>query len=267
MKPALITHEISSRHDVPAGHPERPQRYAAILEHIGDGYQSWQRVAAPIASRSQLELVHGDAYLDMVFDVAGEADEPAPFDADTWASKRGYECASRAVGGACLAVDMVMDNQASTAFSLMRPPGHHAEPDKAMGFCLFSRGAIAARHAQEKWGVNRVVVLDFDVHHGNGTQACFWNDGSLFYASSHQMPLFPGTGAYEETGAYQNIFNLPLAYGTGGSSIRSGWRDNLLPSIIETKPELIIISAGFDAHEADPLGGLQMSSEDWHFDE
>ncbi|MDC0607133.1 histone deacetylase family protein [bacterium] len=263
MKPALITHDISARHDVPAGHPERPERYAAILDHIGDNYRSWQRAAAPLAERSQLELVHSESYLDMVFDVTGDADEPAPLDADTWASKRGYECASRAAGGACLAVDMVMENKASTAFSLMRPPGHHAEPEQAMGFCLFSSAAIAARHAQQKWGLNRIAVIDFDVHHGNGTQACFWNDGSLFYASSHQMPLFPGTGAYDETGAYQNIFNLPLAYGTGGSSIRSGWRDDLLPSVVATKPDLIIISAGFDAHEADPLGGLQMTSDDF----
>ena len=174
MKPALITHEISARHDVPAGHPERPERYAAILDHIGDGYQSWQRAAAPLAVRAQLELVHSESYLDMVFDVTGDADEPAPLDADTWASKRGYECASRAVGGACLAVDMVMENKASTAFSLMRPPGHHAEPEQAMGFCLFSSAAIAARHAQQKWGLNRIAVVDFDVHHGNGTQACFW---------------------------------------------------------------------------------------------
>ena len=133
MKPALITHEISARHDVPAGHPERPERYTAILDHIGNDYQSWQRATAPLAERSQLELVHSESYLDMVFDVTGDADEPAPLDADTWASKRGYECASRAVGGACLAVDMVMENKASTAFSLMRPPGHHAEPDTGHG--------------------------------------------------------------------------------------------------------------------------------------
>lgn len=263
MNPALITHEISSEHDVPSGHPERPERYSAILSHIGNDYESWQRVVAPVAGREQLELVHAASYIDMIVDVAGEANEPAPFDADTWASKRGYECALRAVGGACLAVDLVMQNKANTAFSLMRPPGHHAEPEKAMGFCLFSSAAIAARHAQEKWGLNRVAVVDFDVHHGNGTQACFWNDGSLIYASSHQMPLFPGTGANDETGAYQNVFNLPLAYGTSGASIRSGWREHLLPSVVAARPELIIISAGFDAHEADPLGGLQMTSKDF----
>ena len=263
MTPALITHEISAKHDVPPGHPERPERYAAILDHIGDDYQSWQRVTAPLAKRDQLRLIHSESYIDMVCDVAGSSEEAAPLDADTWASKRGYECALRAVGGACVAVDMVMTGKASTAFSLMRPPGHHAEPEKAMGFCLFSSAAIAARHAQEKWGINRVAVVDFDVHHGNGTQACFWNDGSLFYASSHQMPLFPGTGAHDEMGAYQNIFNLPLAHGTGGASVRSGWRDHLLPSVVEARPELIIISAGFDAHEADPLGGLQMASEDF----
>src|SRR6056300_942110 len=233
MKPALITHEISARHDVPAGHPERPERYAAILDHIGDGYQSWQRAAAPLAVRAQLELVHSESYLDMVFDVTGDADEPAPLDADTWASKRGYECASRAVGGACLAVDMVMQNKASTAFSAMRPPGHHAEPEQAMGFCLFSSAAIAARHAQHVWGIDRVAVVDFDVHHGNGTQAAFWDDASLIYASSHQMPLYPGTGAANEQGAHNNIFNLPCAPGTSGTQIIKGWRESLLPAIFD----------------------------------
>ena len=128
MTPALITHEISAKHDVPPGHPERPERYAAILDHIGDDYQSWQCVTAPLAKRDQLRLIHSESYIDMVCDVAGSSEEAAPLDADTWASKRGYECALRAVGGACVAVDMVMTDKASTAFSLMRPPGHHAEP-------------------------------------------------------------------------------------------------------------------------------------------
>ena len=160
-------------------------------------------------------------------------------------------------------VDQVMGD-GGVGFSAMRPPGHHAEPDRAMGFCLFSSAAIAARYAQTEYGAERVAVLDFDVHHGNGTQAAFWDQPDLLYASSHQMPLYPGTGAANERGAHDNIFNLPFAEGTGGAEILSGWREQLLPAIADGHPDLIVISAGFDAHEDDPLGGLKMTADDFH---
>lgn len=263
MTSLLITHEISARHKVPPGHPECPERYQAVLDALATNDLDWPTIAAPEASRHQLTLCHEAAFVDMIYDTAGESDEPVPFDPDTWASKFGLECALRAAGGACLAVDKVMQREAHTAFSLMRPPGHHAEPDRAMGFCLFSSAAIAACHAREIYGLSRIAVVDFDVHHGNGTQACFWDEVGLFYASSHQMPLFPGTGARSETGAHKNIFNLPLAPGTTGTEIIKGWRDDLLPAIEEAAPELIIISAGFDAHRLDPLGGLGMDTDDF----
>ena len=263
MKPAFIIHEVSSQHEVPAGHPERPERHSAIINAMGDDFAHWAHHQAPEASRTQLELVHHVDYIAQIFAATEGTNSLVPLDADTWAGPHSLETALRAAGGACLAVDLVMQGAASTAFSAMRPPGHHAEPDRAMGFCLFSSAAIAARHAQQVWGIERVAVVDFDVHHGNGTQAAFWDDGSLIYASSHQMPLYPGTGAASEQGAHNNIFNLPCAPGTSGTEIIRGWREALLPEIVEAAPSLIIISAGFDAHINDPLGGLGMQSADF----
>ena len=190
------------------------------------------------------------------------ADRLYQLDGDTYAGPDSLEAGLRGAGGACFLVDQVM-RQGGNGFSAMRPPGHHAEPDRAMGFCLFSSAAIAARHAQDAHGAGRVAVLDFDVHHGNGTQAAFWDHKDLFYASSHQMPLYPGTGAADEGGAHNNIFNLPFAAGTCGADILAGWRDHLLPAVAGARPDLIIISAGFDAHKDDPLGGLGMSTDDF----
>jgi acetoin utilization deacetylase AcuC-like enzyme len=263
MSPVLITHDISTQHLVPAGHPECPERYDVIMAALDGLNQDWARVDAPVAERALLELVHDPVFIDSIFSAASDAEDPVPFDPDTWASKYGLECALRAVGGACLGVDLVMQKAADVAFSLMRPPGHHAEPDRAMGFCLFSSAAIAAFHAKTKWGLDRVAVLDFDVHHGNGTQACFWDQPGMVYASSHQMPLFPGTGARDETGGYDNVFNLPFAAGASGSEIVKGWRRTLLPAVEAAAPQLIIISAGFDAHRLDPLGSLGMTTEDF----
>ena len=263
MTPAFITHEVSGLHEVPEGHPERPDRHQAIISAMGDEFLHWAQHIAPKATRDQLGLIHCSAYIDKIFDMTSNITDLVPLDADTWAGPHSLETALRAAGGACLAVDLVMQDRASTVFSAMRPPGHHAEPDRAMGFCLFSSAAIAARHAQTVWGASRVAVVDFDVHHGNGTQAAFWDVANLIYASSHQMPLYPGTGAIDEKGAHNNIFNLPCAPGTSGTEIIAGWRDSLLPDILDLAPDLIIISAGFDAHIDDPLGGLAMQTTDF----
>ena len=241
---SIISHEISSHQDTPKGHPERAERYEAIKNRIDGNYKNWSRIQAPLATREQLLGAHTKTFLDHIDETASEALNPVGLDPDTWAGKLGVEAASRGAGGACLAVDKVMEKEEGASFSAMRPPGHHAEPDKAMGFCVYSSAAVAARHAQEQWGLERVAVLDFDVHHGNGTQACFWDDPSLFYASSHQMPLFPGTGEKSETGASNNIINLPFSHGALGLDVLEGWKDNLLPHVLDFKPNLIIISAG-----------------------
>lgn len=263
VSPAFITHEVSGLHEVPEGHPERPDRHQAIISAMGDEFVHWLHHKAPKASRDQIELVHHRAYVDQIFDTTSNITDLVPLDADTWAGPHSLETALRAAGGACLAVDLVMQDKAPVAFSAMRPPGHHAEPDQAMGFCLFSSAAIAARHAQNVWGIDRAAVVDFDVHHGNGTQVAFWDDASLIYASSHQMPLYPGTGAIHEQGAHNNIFNLPFAPGTSGKQIIEGWSNKLLPAIVDAQPDLVIISAGFDAHIDDPLGGLAMQTVDF----
>ncbi len=260
---SIIAHEIALYQDAPAGHPECSKRYEAIKNKIEGNYKNWSRVQAPLATRKQLLGAHTKSFLDYIDETASEALSPIGLDPDTWAGKLGVEAALRGAGGACAAVDKVMETEDGASFSAMRPPGHHAEPDKAMGFCVYSSAAIAARHAQEKWGLERVAVLDFDVHHGNGTQACFWNDPSLFYVSSHQMPLFPGTGEMSETGISNNILNMPLSPGTLGVDILQGWKSYLLPSVLDFKPHLVIISAGFDAHKEDPLGGLKMATEDF----
>ena len=263
----FCTHPSAGRHQTPAGHPEQRARYSAVMTacqaHV-DAH--WHAAPAPKATYDQLCRVHSPAYLDALF-----ADlDPGPaaaghllqLDADTYAGPDSLEAGLRGAGGACWLVDQVMERD-GTGFSAMRPPGHHAEPDRAMGFCLFSSAAVAACHAQAVHGAGRVAVLDFDVHHGNGTQAAFWGWPDLFYVSSHQMPHYPGTGAADEVGAHDNIINLPLAAGTGGAAVLAGWRDHLLPAVARARPDLIIVSAGFDAHEQDPLGSINMTTDDF----
>ena len=260
MSAVIITHEAAGMHQVPLSHPERPARYPAVMNAVDRVAASLPRFEAPKAGRDVLSLVHSSHYLDQIFGNITEGEEQPliQLDTDTWAGAFSLDASLRAVGGACLGVDMVLDGQASTAFSAMRPPGHHAEPDKAMGFCLFSSAAIAAEHARSAWGLERVAVLDFDVHHGNGTQAAFWDKKGLFYASTHQMPLYPGSGEASEQGASENIFNHPLSAGDDGEALLNAWQEHLLPRIAAAEPELIIISAGFDAHKRDPLGGLEV---------
>ena len=257
----IIKHHDALRHIVPEGHPERPERWRAVNEMIEAEFSHHQTIEAQTATHSQLGAVHHEAYLSSLFDHEPETGLMA-IDGDTFLSPQSLQAASRAAGGACQAVDAVMTGQSQTAFVAMRPPGHHAEPDKAMGFCFFSNAAIAAQHARASYGIDNVAVLDFDVHHGNGTQAAFWNETHCYYASTHEMPLFPGTGRSDEVGK-GSIMNQPLSAGMDGHDMLAGWQD-LLARLEVAKPELIIISAGFDAHKDDPLANIELQSRDFY---
>ena len=223
------------------------------------------REAAPQATEEQLTRVHPTDYVRAILGIRPEPGEQVPLDNDTVMSSGSAEAALRAAGGAVHAVNAVMEGWAKTAFVATRPPGHHAERSRPMGFCLFSNAAIAARHAQAHWGLQRVAVVDFDVHHGNGTQHIFSADPGLFYASSHQFPCFPGTGAVTERGDSGNILNVPLAPGATGSDFRDAWEHIIIPALAAFAPELLIVSAGFDAHKADPLAQLRLETGDFRW--
>ncbi len=260
---ALITHQACLAHDPGIGHAESPARLRAVLgalEH--PDFAGLLREEAPMATREQLCLAHPADYVDGILALDPGQDILA-LDSDTFVGPGSVEAARRAAGGAMAAVDAVMEGWADTAFAAVRPPGHHAEARRAMGFCLFSTVAIAAYHARARWGLRRVAVVDFDVHHGNGTQHIVEADPDLFYASSHQMPCFPGTGAAHETGMAGNVVNMPLAPGDGGAAFRRVWSDVGLPALRDFAPDLLIISAGFDAHHADPLAQLCVNTDDF----
>ncbi|MGC6517531.1 MAG: histone deacetylase family protein [Candidatus Puniceispirillaceae bacterium] len=257
----IYHHDQSMEHKVPVGHPERPERIISVMEMINDDFADLAKKSAPLASMAQLQLVHDNSYLDALF-ASVPSEGLRSIDGDTYLSAHSLDAARRAAGAACSAVDDVMTGRAQASFVAMRPPGHHAEPDKAMGFCFFSNAAIAARHAQNHYGIHKVAVLDFDVHHGNGTQAAFWDRQDCIYASTHEMPLFPGTGHHLETGQ-GNILNQPLSAGMTGSDVIDGWHP-LLNALESAAPELIIISAGFDAHHDDPLANIEMQSSDFY---
>jgi acetoin utilization deacetylase AcuC-like enzyme len=220
---------------------------------------------APVASIEQLRRVHAPEYWERLVDLepAQEAgDNQVALDPDTFLSTGSIDATLRASGAACFAIDQIMAGKAKNAFCATRPPGHHAEAAVAMGFCLLNHAAIAARHAQSVHGIERVAILDFDVHHGNGTQAIFENSPDVLYVSSHQMPLYPGTGKRSETGS-GNILNLPLRPGSGSKEFRAAWSSSGLPALARFRPELIIVSAGFDAHARDPLAQLELQDEDY----
>ena len=257
----IYQHPDSILHHVPTGHPERPERIAAITQMLAQNFAHETTKIAPEATDEQLALVHDDEYLQKLF-AASPREGLLGLDGDTYLSPKTLEIAKRGAGAACAAVDDVMMNAGESAFVAMRPPGHHAEPDKAMGFCFFSNAAIAARHAQHQYGIDKVAVLDFDVHHGNGTQACFWHRSDCLYASTHEMPLFPGSGHIDEVGK-GSIFNQPLRSGMDGDDVIAAWKP-LLASLEKAGPELIIISAGFDAHHDDPLASINMTSSDYY---
>ena len=263
MSTLLITHPACLDHLTPSGHPERPERLRAVERALeAEKFQTLARVAAPMAPFETIALCHPMDYITEIRDATPEQGM-VRLDADTSISPGSFEAALRAVGGAVHAVDEVLSNKAANAFVATRPPGHHAETARPMGFCLFDNAAIAARHAQQRHGVARAAIVDFDVHHGNGSQEIFWADQTVMYCSTHQMPLFPGTGAVIESGEYETIVNAPLRPGDGGEEFRAAFESRILPRLREFQPELIVISAGFDGHMRDPLANLNLLEADF----
>jgi acetoin utilization deacetylase AcuC-like enzyme len=263
MTTQLITHPACLDHDPGPYHPENPRRLEAVLAALSTpAFAGLERVSAPRASDDQLCLVHPRSYVDGVLGSIPPQGRHQ-LDGDTIVSPGSGDAALRAAGAAVAGVDAVCEGRARNVFCAVRPPGHHAEADQSMGFCLFNNVAVAALHARVKHGLRRVAVIDFDVHHGNGTQHMFERDADLFYASSHEWPLYPGTGAAQEQGVAHNIVNAPLAGGAGGAEFRAAYTGKILPALDRFKPELVIISAGFDAHENDPLAGLRLHEDDY----
>ncbi|WP_421994606.1 histone deacetylase family protein [Reyranella sp.] len=264
MTTLLVSHPSFLEHDTGPHHPERADRLRSVLAALDDpGFAGLQRREAPSASMEQLTRVHPADYVEAILGVRPAEGERVQIDGDTVMSHGSAEAVRRAAGAAVASVDAVMTGKARTAFAAVRPPGHHASPAVPGGFCLFNNVAIAARHAQAAHGIERVAILDFDVHHGQGTQAVVEPDPNLFYASTHQYPLYPGTGSARERGIAGNVVNVPLAAGTDGSRFRDAWGQRILPALDDFRPELVIVSAGFDAHAADPLAGLEVETEDF----
>jgi acetoin utilization deacetylase AcuC-like enzyme len=245
------------------GHPERPDRLRAIERALeSESFQMLARDVAPRADLGAIARVHPPDYIEAIH-AATPSEGRRRLDQDTSLSPGSYEAALRAAGGAVFAVDEVMSGKVRNAFVAARPPGHHAEAATPMGFCFFNNAAIAARHAQGAHGAERVAIMDFDVHHGNGTQDIFWDDPTVLYASTHQMPHYPGTGAVSERGEHDQIVNAPLRAGDGGEAFREAMEVAILPRIEAFSPDLIIVSAGFDAHRRDPLGDINLIEADY----
>ncbi|MER2536236.1 MAG: histone deacetylase family protein [Rhizobiaceae bacterium] len=258
----LYTHPVYLEHLTPPGHPERPDRLRAIARALDDErFAALDRVLAPQAAPEAVLSAHPAAFLDKVRAAIPETGIAA-VDADTSVSPKSWQAALTAVGAANAAVDDVFEGRADNVFVASRPPGHHAERRRAMGFCLFNNAAVAARHAQARHGAERVAIVDWDVHHGNGTQDIFWDDASVLYCSTHQMPLYPGTGAKDEVGA-GNIVNAPLEPRTGSDLFREAMRTRILPALDDFRPDLVIVSAGFDAHHRDPLAEINLVEDDF----
>jgi len=259
----LVTHEAGLNHVTPAGHPERPDRLRAIDKALeAERFQLLAREQAPMAAVDLVMLCHPRDYVEAIRR-ANPSEGMVRIDADTSMSPGSLEAALRAVGGAALAADEVMAGKARNAFCAMRPPGHHAERQRAMGFCFFNTAAILARHVQKSHGAERVAIVDFDVHHGNGTQDIFWSDDSVLYCSTHEMPLYPGTGAVGERGDRGTIVNAPLRAGDGGERFKEAFETVILPRLSTFAPDFLVISAGFDAHMRDPLANLNLLERDY----
>ncbi len=265
MTTLLVTHPACMAHEPGLYHPERPARLEAIMAALDDpDFADLERRKAPVAELAQVARAHSAGYVSRILDAVPDRGLEM-LDGDTVLSPGSGEAALRAAGAVVMAVDAVMAGEADNAFCAVRPPGHHAEPDQPMGFCLFNNAALAALHACEHHGLARSAVVDFDVHHGNGTQACFWDSDRVFFASSHQMPLYPGSGASGERGRNANILNVPLNPGDGSAAFRLAWSQRILPALKDFAPEFIVISAGFDAHKNDPLANLALETADYHW--
>ncbi len=263
MTTLLLTHPACLDHDPGSWHPERPERLAAVLKALdGSPFKRLERRQAPRAEDRHLMLAHPLQHVERVMGAVPPAGRHN-LDADTSLSPGSGEAALRAVGAVIAAVDAVMAGEAANAFCAVRPPGHHAEPSTPMGFCLFNNVAIGALHARAAHGLRRIAVVDFDVHHGNGTQTMFERDPALFFASTHQWPLYPGTGAAEEHGVAGNVVNATLRPHADGAAFRAAIERLVLPALDRFAPEFILISAGFDAHRRDPLAALNFENEDY----
>ncbi len=263
MTTLLFSHPACEQHDPGSFHPENPGRLKAIMKALDSPeFEPLLRREAPRAEHRQIARVHPESFVQAML-AAVPSQGTRALDADTIVSPGSGEAALRAAGAVVAAVDAVMAGEADNAFCAVRPPGHHAEPNQAMGFCLFNNVAVGALHAREAHGCHRVAVVDFDVHHGNGTQAMFWDDPDLFYASTHQFPFYPGTGHFSERGVSSNIVNVPLPASAGSTEFRQAMRDSVIPALVSFEPHFVFISAGFDAHVDDPLAALNLIEEDY----
>lgn len=262
MSTIIIQHEDCLRHDPGPRHPESVQRLSAVMGGLEDIGQL-QKLPAPLATPEQVGRVHPAEYGAMLRETE-PAEGRVMLDPDTFMNRGSISASLRASGGLCFAIDQILTKQALRAFCAVRPPGHHAEPAQAMGFCLFNNVAIGAMHALQHPGIERVAIIDFDVHHGNGTQAAFEQNPDVMFVSSHQQPLYPGTGNLDETGC-GNILNLPLAPGDGSAEFRRAWHTLGLPAVHSFAPDLVLVSAGFDAHVRDPLAQLELEDDDYRW--
>jgi acetoin utilization deacetylase AcuC-like enzyme len=263
MTTAFISHSDCLLHEMGSHHPERPERLRAIERALEkESFSTLLRLSAPRATKANLLHAHPPSYIDW-FEQNAPLFGTLAVDGDTSMNASSWDAALRASGGAVLGVDEVFGGHVRNAFVSTRPPGHHVERKKAMGFCFLSNAVIAARHAQKAHGAERVAIVDFDVHHGNGTQDILWDDKSIFFASTHEMPLFPGTGALSETGAHNQIFNAPLRSGDGGEEFMEAYTSRILPALKNFNPDFLVISAGFDGHFKDPLANLNLTPHDF----
>jgi acetoin utilization deacetylase AcuC-like enzyme len=266
MTTLLLTHPAFLGHDTGYGHPERADRMRAVDKALAhETFAGLVRAEAPLRDDAEqwIALAHPERYIAALKSMRpGPGEEAVRVDPDTVLSPGSWEAAVRAVGAGLMAVDLVVERRMHNAFCQVRPPGHHAEAARAMGFCFFNSIAVAGLYARKKHGLERIAVVDFDVHHGNGTQDIFWSDKDLFFGSTHQMPLYPGTGALSETGV-GNIWNAPLRPGDAGDAFRQAFETRVLPALRNFSPDIVLISAGFDAHKDDPLANLGLVEADF----